>query len=78
MVSGFRDTTTQITHSMTVVFQTWMCYILALSSLRVYSPQLAAFFGVCQVPRDYVDIRSRRLLESRRFLHDLILALRRP
>ena len=32
----------------------------------------------CQVPRDYVDTRSRRLLESRRFLHDLILALRRP
>lgn len=32
----------------------------------------------CQVLRDYVDIRSRRLLESRRFLHDLILALRRP
>lgn len=46
MVSGFRDTTTQITHSMTVVFQTWMCYILALNSLRVYSPQLAAFFGI--------------------------------
>jgi hypothetical protein len=32
----------------------------------------------CRVPRDYVDTRSRRLLESRRFLHDLTLALRRP
>ena len=34
--------------------------------------------NTCRVPRDYVDTRSRRLLESRRFLHDLILALRRP
>ena len=32
----------------------------------------------CRVPLDYVDTRSRRLLESRRFLRDLILALRRP
>ena len=31
----------------------------------------------CRVPLDYVDIRSRRLLESRRFLNDLIVALRR-
>ena len=31
----------------------------------------------CWVPLDYVDTRSRRLLESRRFLHDLTLALRR-
>ena len=39
---------------------------------------IAIFILICQVPRDYVDTRSRRLLESRRFLHDLILALRRP
>ena len=39
---------------------------------------LILFMGRCWVPLDYVDTRSRRLLESRRFLHDLTLALRRP
>ena len=39
--------------------------------------RLHAYVPNCRVPLDYVDIRSRRLLESRRFLNDLIVALRR-
>ena len=48
------------------------------SLLDVGTTPFTFYLARCRVPRDYVDTRSRRLLESRRFLPDLILALRRP
>lgn len=49
-----------------------------LARLNVIAKTINAPNYKCRVPGDYVDTRSRRLLESRRFLHDLILALWRP
>ena len=53
-------------------------YLIPTSPAGEHTRFVICVKSICQVPRDYIDIRSRRLLESRRFLHDLILALRRP
>ena len=39
--------------------------------------ELWSFVHTCQVPDDCVDNRSRRLLESRQFMQDLMTAIRR-